>query len=372
MLSNNSVILTSPLKIMVPIIKVVGNYCNLHCEYCFYNAREQSKKTIMSEQLLDKFIYEYLNLFSGKVNFIWHGGEPLLAGIPFFEGVMKLQKKYAKKDQIIRNSIQTNATLVNEEWANFFKVNNFKVGVSIDGNLKSHNEFRKNKRGEGSFENVINGIRILQKHTVRLGFIQTLTRANIANLDDDFKYFVETLGVRSWGINHYFEQDSGLDIVKQRIDNKQLKEYLKRCIDLWLTQNDPNLRLREIDHFIAGVLGKNINSCSFNGTCTSYFCLSYDGKIYPCDRFSEQEKYLLGDLTWQALIEILNGNARLQYATDVNDIPTDCAKCNWLKGCNNGCAHHRLGNIKGKYVFCETRQDMFRYLHSIVDEFRER
>lgn len=369
---SNSVIFTSPLKMMVPIIKVVGNYCNLRCGYCFYNEREQSMRTLMSEQLLDKFMSEYFNLFSGRVNFIWHGGEPLLAGIPFFERAMTLQKRYAKGNHVIRNSIQTNATLVDEEWAKFFKINNFKVGVSIDGREKSHNEFRKNKIGEGSFEHVVRGIRILQKNNVRLGFIQTLTHNTVANLSDDFEYFVKELGVRSWGINHYFAQNSGLDTIGQQIDNKQLTEYLTRCIDLWLVQNDPKLRLREIDHFIAGAIGKNINSCSFNGTCTSYFCLSYDGKIYPCDRFSEQDQYLFGDLSRHSLIEILNGNKRLQYAKDVNDIHGDCANCKWFKGCNNGCVHHRIGNIKGKYYFCETRQHMFAHLNNIIEDFRSR
>jgi uncharacterized protein len=355
---------------MVPIIKVVGNFCNLRCNYCFYHENDQSKPTIMKYDLLEKFIIEYLELFSGRINFIWHGGEPLLAGISFFERVIDLQKKYVKEKHIIRNSIQTNATLINVEWAKFFKNNKFKVGISIDGDKRSHNNFRKDKKGAGSFDRVIKGIRTLQEYNVKLGFIQTLTTANITNLNDDFDFFVDSLGVQSWGINHYFisDKNNGSDLSKQQITNTELIDYLKSCVDLWLAENDPKLRLREIDNYIAGVIGKTSNSCSFNGSCTAYFCLDYDGKIYPCDRFSGQDNFLFGDFSKQSLFEILNGDMRLKYAKDVNTVPIDCLTCKWQQFCNNGCTHYRVNNIKGKYYFCETRKNLFNYLENIVKE----
>lgn len=359
---------------MLALIKVVGDFCNLRCSYCYYYKNDQSKRTIMKYDLLEKFIADYLELFSGKINFIWHGGEPLLAGISFFERAVKLQKNYASENHIIRNSIQTNATLINDDWAQFFKNNNFKVGISIDGNKRSHNRFRKDKSGNGSFDKVIKGIKTLRKYKVKLVFIQTVTLSNIKNLKDDFLFFVDSLGVQSWGFSPYFVPDKNYQsaISHEHIDNLTITEYLKECINLWLLKDDPKLRIREIDNYIAGVISKTSNCCAFNGFCTSYLCLNYDGKIYPCFKFSGQDKFLLGDFSKTSLLEILNGTECSKYTNDVNTIHIDCLFCKWKAFCNNGCPVLRVNSIKGKFYFCETRKNLFSYLENIIEEYQKK
>lgn len=369
---DNSVILTSPLKTMVPIIKVVGNFCNLHCSYCLYNTVNQSITQCMDEKLLEQFLAQYLELFSGRLFLIWHGGEPLLVGLRYFERIVELEEKHLKERQTIKNAIQTNATLINDKWADFFKTHNFKVGVSLDGGQESHNHFRKNRSGRGSFKQVMHGVKILQRHDIQPGFIQTLTHDNARHAKEDFDFFANILGVKRWGVNNFLDVNAvNQKMLDQSITNKELTAFLKTYIDLWIAQNDEQLQTREIENFMSGVLGKRASGCAFNGACSGYFCLEYDGKIYPCDHFSNHAEFLLGDLTSQSLLEILNGPIRLKYAEDVDKLHPDCKFCEWKQACHNGCTAHRLGGISGKYYFCETRKAIFVYLKEKVAEYKQ-
>jgi len=366
------VVLTSPLKVMVPIIKIVGDFCNLRCQYCFYNTRDQLTRNVMSSELIEKFLVEYLELFSGHLFFIWHGGEPLLAGLSFFERVLELQKKHAKKEQTIKNAIQTNATLVDDKWAEFFKAHDFKVGVSLDGDKDSHDHFRMNHGGGGSFDRVVRGIEVLRRHGIEPGVIQTLTHDNTANVREDFNFFANILGAKRWGVNDFFDTDTiNQAMLDQSITNEELIDFLKTYIDMWLTQDNGEIQIREIENFMAGVLGKRASSCTFNGACTGYFCLEHDGKVYPCDRLSNRSELLFGNLSSQSLLEILNGPPRLRYAEGVNTLHPDCSSCEWQKTCHNGCTANRIGGVGGKYYFCETRKATFGYLRDKLGEYKQ-
>ena len=353
---------------MTPIIKVVGNFCNLRCDYCFYHICEQAKPQIMDKVMLESFIKQYLSLFCGNVFFIWHGGEPLLAGIPFFESVVSFQAMH-KKNHVIKNMIQTNATLVNDDWAQFFKTNNFRVGVSLDGNEESHNRFRKRGSGDGSFSQVMRGIKILRDHGIEPGIIQTITADNLSRTKENFHFFVNAIGAKGWGTNIYLDTDnSNRAMLGQSITNKQLTDFLINQIDLWLIQDNVNLRIREIENFISGILNKKPSSCAFNGSCTRYFYLECDGRIYPCDRSSGRPDLLLGNLSRQSLQEILSSTTKSDYDKQVSNLPSECLTCEWQKSCNNGCTMNRVGWIGGKYYFCETRKAIFSYLRNRITE----
>ena len=359
------------MNTLIPIIKIVGNSCNLRCDYCFYHCKNQSAHYLISDELIEKFISQYLDLFSGRLFFIWHGGEPMLAGIPFFQRILNLQRKYLQDGQTIKNAIQTNATLITNKWAEFFKFNDFKVGISLDGGKESHNRFRKDKNGNGSFDRAIKGMAILRRYGIQPGIIQTLGKDNIANAEKDFNFFAGILLAKRWGINEFLDaENDNKTMANQSLTNQQLTDFLKTCIDLWLAADNSRLQIREIDNFIAGILGKRASSCKFNGYCARYFCLDYDGKIYPCDRLSNDDKFILGDLTKQSLPEVLFGAVKKNYDEEVNTLPDDCASCKWRNACNNGCAAHRIGSIRGKYYYCETRKTIFDYLEGKITNHR--
>ncbi|MDD3735445.1 MAG: radical SAM protein [Candidatus Pacebacteria bacterium] len=353
---------------MTPIIKIVGDYCNLRCKYCFYHGKDQSAVNIMSYSLLEKFIKEYTNLYENNLTFNWHGGEPLLAGLPFFKEIVNLQNIYKRNDQIIRNTVQTNATLINNEWAEFFKEYNFRIGVSIDGPEKSHNQFRRYNNQKGSFKETVRGVKTLKKYGIKVGVIQTVTRENIEYAQENFNFFFSDLGIKNLGVNAYFDSiGSNKEMINQSVSNEDFIFLLKNYIDLWLIRDDPTIRIREIDNFIAGAIEKQAASCNFNGSCTKFFCVNCDGKVYSsCDRFSEQQEMFIGDLKQQPLAEVLNHFNESECKLKINSLPDDCIFCEWKQFCHNGCTYHRIGGINGKYYYCEVRKEIFNYLRKKI------
>lgn len=357
---------TTPLpQPAIPIIKIVGNSCNLRCGYCYYIGTDQSVKPFMSYELLEKFLTQYMEIFKGRLIFIWHGGEPLLAGLPFFSKIIEIQEILADDNQEIQNHIQTNATLITHEWGHFFKKYDFRVGVSLDGDKESHNRFRQKYGKNGSFEYVIRGIKILREYDIEPGIIQTITTDNLRKTRDNFDFFTKSLGIKKWGTNIYNDIYSENEVmIGQSLTNNQLAAFLTEQFDLWLQQEDPNLVIREIEDRIFSIFGKRARTCTSNGSCAQYFCIEQDGKIYPCDKSSGRQELLLGDISKQSLLEVLNSDDRLTYAQKVNTLPIECRSCQWRQSCNNGCTMQRTGGIDGKYYFCEAQKIFFAYLQS--------
>lgn len=357
---------------MTPIIKVVGDFCNLRCNYCFYNTLDQNTPHVMEASLLEKFLGEHLDLFPGDAWFIWHGGEPTLAGLDFFRDVVRLQEKCRRPGQKIRNSIQTNAILINDDWASFFAENHFGVGVSIDGASASHDHHRRDAGGGASHSQVVRGVRKLQEHGINPAAIQTLTRSALPNLSEDFEFFASVLQLRRWGLNTYLDLEYlNRGMLDQSISPDELTAYLLNYIDRWLCSGIPTLDVREVENALAGALGVKTRNCTYNGTCTAFYSLEYDGRVFPCDRLSERPSLLLGDLSTENLRTILTGPQRREYVARVNRIHSDCAECRWRHVCHNGCTAHRVGGIDGKYYYCETRKAVFSRLHELVSCFKE-
>ncbi|MCX6736831.1 MAG: radical SAM protein [Candidatus Parcubacteria bacterium] len=358
---------------MVTIIaKIVGNFCNLKCSYCFYRGTDQTIDAVMSLNLLDKLIKDVLDFPEKTALFIWHGGEPLLAGLDFFEEIIKLQNKYNRSNMVIKNSIQTNATLINDDWAQFFKSHKFRVGVSLDGCEETHNKFRKYSNGKGSFNNTIRGIKTLRSHEVPLGFIQTISKKNLVSIQKDFHFFVDDLNINNWGINPIFDIYEKNNILSaEYLEPQELTYFLKTLIGLWIARNDKNLSIREIDNFVAGVLGKRAKLCIFNGTCSSYLCVDFNGNVYPCDRFSCSEEFRLGDIGKESIKEIFRRNKHYDYKKAITDYPTSCLKCSWFNACHNGCSQHRIGGLSGEYYYCATRREIFSFLREKIKSIKK-
>lgn len=177
------------------IIRGTGVFCNLKCKYCFFFPEDQSTQRQMPYPILEKFTKEYLEGFNDNT-FVWHGGEPLSAGLKFYQQAMQLQKEYRFPGNKINNQIQTNLTLVTEEWAKFFKENNFHIGGSLDGPEHVHDMLRKNRGGKGSFKKAISGYKTLQKEGLRPGIIAVVTKQTLPYLEDVLNFFYFELGAK--------------------------------------------------------------------------------------------------------------------------------------------------------------------------------
>ncbi|MBN2081647.1 radical SAM protein [bacterium] len=357
---------------IVPIIKPVGNYCNLRCDYCFLQGDKQAQPRLMESQLLADFIEQYAQLGGDRLRFIWHGGEPLLAGRAFYEDVLHLQRRFARQDgrQVI-NQLQTNASLIDKGWTGLFKKHKFRIGVSLDGNADNHNRYRRTIDGVGSFAATMHGIITLRQMGVSFGVIQVLTKGCLAHLAEDFRFFTRELGLKRWALNPYYNP-AAAEMGAATLEPAEFTEYLLGLTDLWLAADSEHLHIREFDNFFAAALGRRPRLCSFNGTCAGYLCIDWDGKVYPCDRFTGDPRYLLGDLAQTSLAAILDGAAWHAWLQLVKPLPADCRACRWVDFCHNGCADHRAGGPGGKYYYCATRLRLFARATELMDDYLKR
>ncbi|MFA5831797.1 MAG: radical SAM protein [Candidatus Paceibacterota bacterium] len=346
-------------------MKKCRHFSNLRCKYCFSQHKEQSAKTIMPDALVEKLIREYTETFDGKLLFIWFGGEPLLAGLPFFEKIVQWQRRYGE-GRMISNGIQTNGTLINDEWADFFTANDFGVGVSIDGAEASHNAFRYTASGKGSHERTVSGIKCLMRHGITPGIIQVLTKNSLKNVREDFIFFTEELGLKRMGTNPYICDGINIAMEDQEITDEELTAYFKNLIDLWVEKDDPNFNVRDIENMAAGILGRSTGGCTYSGTCTAYFSVNVDGLVYPCNRLVMPEN-VFGDLKTQHLSEILSGEKRMSFACRATTFPEECNRCSLKQACSNGCIGQREGGYSGRFVYCESRKNLFRYLKQLME-----
>jgi uncharacterized protein len=373
-MANKQIILTCPATTITPIIKVVGENCNIKCDYCYYNGKNQhyNNKQIISHDILELFISEYLDLFDGEVDFLWHGGEPLLAGIDFYRTVLEIQKCYKKDDHKICNAIQTNGTLINEQWADFFKIYDFHVGISLDGVEKCHNQFRKDNAGNGTFDKVINAINLLRTFEIEPKILQTATKSSIAYIQENFNFFVEDLKLQSWGINIFKDIEMTNPAMKEEsLSNDDYFTLYKTYFDLWIEKNDPNLIIREIDDFVFGVLGKLPTTCSTSGNCTSFMTVNWDGIVIPsCDNLVPISSHIGENIKNAHLLDIWNNKKRLDFASKTNAFPLDCKTCKWFSACFNGCTYHRKGGVNGKNAYCQGHKRIFSYISDKLKEMK--
>jgi len=255
-----------PLYVMV---KSVGSVCNLSCDYCYYLEKsklyKEAKNHVMSEELLEKFIDEYINSQTmPQALFTWHGGEPLMRPISFYKKAVELQKKYAR-GRTIDNSIQTNGTLLTDEWCRFFKENNFLVGVSIDGPQEFHDEYRKNRQGQPSFAKVMKGIELLKKHGVEYNAMAVVNDFN-ADYPLDFYHsfkeidchyiqftpIVERISERADGLSLSSPiQNEKAELTDFSVSPEQWGNFLCAIFDEWVREDVGNYYIQLFDSTLA-------------------------------------------------------------------------------------------------------------------------
>ena len=348
------------------IIKPVGAACNLACDYCYFR-KQSSSSTRISEEILEKVTSEYLALPQKRFDFIWHGGEPLLAGLDFFKNAIRLQKSYRREGQKIFNGIQTNATLLDESWVSFFKKNQFHVGVSLDGPKDTHNAHRHYPSGKGSFDNVMRGISLLKESGVSFAILVVWTKESLGHEEEIFEFFVKN-GIYKFDLLPCISTD-GKGPRSSLTPNEFAKSMIK-TFDLWWRLDNPEVRIRLFESVIRGVLGGKQNVCKFTGACASYCTLDYNGDIYPCDKFVGISNFVFGNITKSGLANILNGERRRHFATQVQNLSDDCVKCKWKNVCNGGCTYHRYiprRNLADKSYFCDFRKGFFSYVQKCVN-----
>ena len=386
--------LTFPIYMMA---KPVGAACNMECDYCYYLEKNKlykdRKESKMSEGLLECFIDQYINCQTTPfVQFVWHGGEPLLCGIDFYRKALRLQKQYGY-DREISNSIQTNGLLLNDEWCRFFKDHHFLVGISIDGPEKIHNHYRKNCAGRDTFKQVMHGIELLHKHGVEFNTLSVIHDYNVNYPIEIYRFFkdigsrfmqfapiVERLGTREDELEILTAKDRPKDakMTSWSVDPVAYGKFYIRIFDEWVRRDVGQYYVQLFDATLAGMVNEQPGVCIYAKTCGHALVMEHDGNIYACDHFVYPE-YLRGNIQHDSMIGITLSNEQKRFGNSKRDgLPKQCMECKFLNLCNGECPKNRISTtITGEYglnYLCPGLKQYFEhvypYMEFMAEEFR--
>lgn len=346
-----------------PIIKVVSGGCNLRCPYCFYSGHQPEIK-VMDEDTLEVVVKRVMIASPKLVTFYWHGGEPTIAGLDFYRKAIKAQERFKMPRQKVFNRIQTNGTLLNQEWVNFFRENNFGVGVSIDGPSQFHNLTRTDAVGKGTFNRVLRSINYLQEAGISPGAIVVVNKFNLGYPEEIFEFMYRHR--INFSANPCSAKPTDPPETKSlTISYEEYSNFLMKLFDIWLKKDDPSFRIRPLEDIVKSILGGRPSFCKFRGECYRYLTIDSNGDIYPCDEFLETS-FVLGNLVSQDLNEIFNSEGFRSYYSGRDVVRQACKECDWYDICNGGCM--REWESKKQIFtpesedFCKARQKLFSFV----------
>lgn len=375
-----------PLYVM---LKPVGASCNLRCKYCYYlekaNLYKHTPTRVLSEEMLEQFTKEYIEAQTmSQVLFTWHGGETLMRPLSFFRKAVELQKKYAGGRRI-DNTIQTNGTLLTDEWCEFLHENNWLVGVSIDGPQEFHDEYRRTATGAPSWVKVMRGIQLLNKHNVEWNAMAVVNDFN-ADYPLDFYHFFKDNGCKYLQITPIVERivnhedgrhlatltDSDeAPLADFSVTPEQWGSFLCAIFDEWVRHDVGQTYVELFDCILANWVGETPGICVYAKECGHAGVMEFNGDVYSCDHFVFPE-YWLGNIREKSIAEMLYGKQQQQFSKlKSQSLPEECRECKWLFACNGECPKNRFikdcyGN-PGKNYLCQGYRMFFEHVAPYMD-----
>ena len=322
---------------MYVMAKPVGDRCNLACQYCYYLGKGSG--AVMDDALLEEFTRQYIESQTvPQVLFTWHGGEPLLRPLSFYERALELQRKYAR-GRHIDNCLQTNGTLLNDEWCRFLADNHFLVGISIDGpqSLPSAPSRRRGNFRGVSWHDVMRGIGLLQRHGVEWNAMATVTAVNV-EYPVEFYEFFRQIGCEFLQFTPIVEPDKP----DCSITADQWGRFLCGVYDEWVRRDVGRMFVQLFDATLANWCGEPPGVCSMSPTCGQAAVIEADGTVYACDHFVRPE-YRLGNIRREPLAGLLYGERQRAFACQKQTtLGRQCRECRWLFACHGECPKNRL------------------------------
>ena len=370
---NNERIATPFAKPLYVMLKPAGAHCNLACKYCYYLEKSKlyatSQRHLMTDEMLERFTQEYIEAQTmGHVLFTWHGGEPLMRSIDFYKKALTLQQKYAR-GRHIDNVIQTNGTLLTDEWCEFFAQNHWLVGISIDGPQQYHDHYRQTSAGKPSWERVMHGIRLLNKHHVEWNAMAVVNAYNADHPLEFYHFFkehgcqylqftpiVERLITHSDGRTLASLADqTDIPVADFSVTAEQWGTFLCTIFDEWVRRDVGRIFVEIFDCTLANWMGVAPGICSYSTHCGHAGVMEHNGDVYSCDHFVFPA-YKLGNIRDHTLVEMLYGEqqqafSRLKHAS----LPRQCKECDMEFACHGECPknrflHDRYGNPGLNYL----------------------
>ena len=360
----NDNIATPFAKPLYVMLKPAGAHCNLACKYCYYleknNLYQNSHRHLMSDEMLEQFTREYIEAQTmPQVLFTWHGGEPLMRSIDFYKKALALQKKYAHGKQI-DNVIQTNGTLLTDEWCEFFAKNHWLVGISIDGPQEYHDHYRVTPAGKPSWEKVMQGISLLKKHRVEWNAMAVVNAYN-AEHPLEFYHFFRDNGCQYLQFTPIVERltehedgrtlasladDREIPLTDASVTPQQWGNFLCTIFDDWVRHDVGKTFVEIFDCTLANWMGVLPGICAYSKECGHAGVMEHNGDVYSCDHFVFPE-YKLGNIREQSLIDMLYGEKQQAFSRlKHTSLPRQCKECDMEFACHGECPKNRFEKDK--------------------------
>lgn len=351
-----------PLYVM---LKPAGAHCNLACKYCYYLEKNKlypiAQRHLMSDEMLELFTREYIEAQTmNQVLFTWHGGEPLLRSIDFYRKALSLQQKYAG-GRHIDNVIQTNGTLLTDEWCEFFAQNHWLVGISIDGPQPYHDHYRLTAAGKPSWQKVMQGIKLLKKHGVEWNAMAVVNAYN-ANHPLEFYRFFKENGCQFLQFTPIVERltrheddrtlasladKDEIPLSEASVTPEQWGNFLCAIFDEWVRKDVGKIFVEIFDCTLANWMGVSPGICAYSKECGHAGVMEHNGDVYSCDHFVFPE-YKLGNIRDHSLIDMLYGEQQQEFSRlKHSSLPRQCRECDMEFACHGECPKNRF--MKDKY-----------------------
>jgi uncharacterized protein len=381
------------------VAKPIGPLCNLNCDYCFYLEKQglfsPDEKYRVSDDVLSAFITNYITSQpTPVVEFVWQGGEPTLLGIDFFKRVIELQKPFVQQ-KTIRNSLQTNGTLLTDEWCAFLKKHNFLVGISLDGPKEIHDRYRRDRKGNGSFDRVINGLRLLQKHKIEYNVLACVARETAKHplevyhfLKDkgvefiQFSPIVERMpddrsrhhGLRLAEPPSLDKEEQQTEVTPWSVVPEEYGDFLIAIYEEWVRHDVSKVFVMNFEWALNAWIGNPSPVCIHAKQCGRSVVIEHNGDVYACDHCVYPE-YRLGNIRTDKLSDMVERSLRSGFGVSKETaLPRWCKECKVLAACQGGCPKHRFEmsyyREPGLHYLCEGYKKFLlhirKYLHAMT------
>jgi len=331
-----------PLYVM---LKPAGARCNLACRYCYYLDKSKyyadSPVPSMADDLLEEFIRQYIAMQPQReVLFTWHGGETMLRPLSFYRHAVRLQRKHAH-GHVVDNCIQTNGTLIDDEWCRFLRDEHWLVGLSVDGPQLMHDAYRKDRGGRGTFARVMRAVELLDRHGAEWNAMAVVNRLNAMQPLAFYRFF-KSIGCRFLQFTPVVEPDQLKGVTDESVRPEQWGHFLCEVFDEWVCHDVGDMFVQLFDATLANWVGVEPGVCSMAAHCGHALVMEFNGDVYSCDHFVFPE-YRLGNLRVSSLAEMAYGTDQQAFRMKKShDLPAYCRACPYLFACHGECPKNRL------------------------------
>lgn len=353
-----------------------GAICNLDCQYCYFLRKENlypDSHFRMTDEVLEEYTRQYIeSQKSEEVTFAWQGGEPTLMGLDFFRRAVELQQHYRRRGMRIQNALQTNGTLLDDEWGKFFHDNDFLIGISIDGPREMHDAYRHDKGGKPTFDKVMRGLDYLKKHRVDFNILTCVNAVNCHHPVEVYRFLRDEAETNFIQFIPIVERDNetgyqeGTAVTERSVTGAEYGQFLIGVFDEWVQHDVGRVFVQIFDVALAAWSGNRPGLCVFEETCGTAMAMEHNGDLYSCDHFVEPD-YLLGNITTTSMIELAGSPQQRQFGDDKRDkLPRYCRECPVRFVCNGGCPKNRIlqtpDSEPGLNYLCEGYKAFFTHI----------